>query len=72
MTPEETPRPEPQDEPWDEFQSEHVTEQSPVEAVEAAVGALDGLDELPLDAHVERFDSVHTALTVALSSIDKV
>lgn len=37
-----------------------------------AVAGLDDLDALPLTEHVERFDAVHTELTVALSSIDKV
>lgn len=37
-----------------------------------AVGGLDDLDDRPVAEHVERFDAVHTELTVALSSIDKV
>lgn len=37
-----------------------------------AVGALDELDGMPVAGHVELFDAVHTELTVALSSIDKV
>ncbi|MGH3451405.1 MAG: hypothetical protein ACRDQW_11915 [Haloechinothrix sp.] len=37
-----------------------------------AVGAIDDLDDCPVADHVERFDAVHTELTVALSSIDKV
>ena len=40
--------------------------------IENAVTGLDELDQLPLAEHVERFDAVHTELTVALSSIDKV
>ncbi|MDQ0382156.1 hypothetical protein [Amycolatopsis thermophila] len=37
-----------------------------------AMAALDDLDQVPLAEHVERFDTVHSALTAALSSIDKV
>lgn len=44
----------------------------PRAGIDEAVAALDGLGELPLTEHVERFDAVHTELTVALSSIDKV
>ncbi|WP_166677880.1 hypothetical protein [Amycolatopsis arida] len=44
----------------------------PRAGIDDAVAALDDLDELPLVEHVERFDAVHTELTVALSSIDKV
>jgi hypothetical protein len=40
--------------------------------IEEAVAGLDELEHLPLSEHVERFDTVHTELTVALSSIDKV
>jgi hypothetical protein len=44
----------------------------PRAGIDEAVTALDELDRLPLAEHVERFDAVHTELTVALSSIDKV
>lgn len=44
----------------------------PRAGIEDAVAALDDLDQLPVAEHVERFDAVHTELTVALSSIDKV
>lgn len=44
----------------------------PRAGIDEAVSALDGLDDLPVADHVERFDAVHTELTVALSSIDKV
>lgn len=40
--------------------------------IDEAVAGLDELSQLPLSEHVERFDAVHTELTVALSSIDKV
>lgn len=40
--------------------------------IDEAVAALDELGELPLSAHVERFEAVHTELTAALSSIDRV
>ena len=41
-------------------------------AIDAALAGLDGLDQLEPVEHVGRFDAVHTALTDALSSIDKV
>jgi hypothetical protein len=44
----------------------------PRAGIEDAVAALDELDDLPPAEHVERFESVHTELAVALSSIDKV
>ncbi|WP_298177965.1 hypothetical protein [Saccharomonospora sp.] len=44
----------------------------PRAAIDRAVAALDDLDDLPPAEHVERFDTVHTALATALSSIDKV
>lgn len=40
--------------------------------IDEAVSGLSELDRIPLAEHVERFDAVHTELTVALSSIDKV
>lgn len=44
----------------------------PRAAIDEAVAGLDDLDRVPLAEHVERFDAVHTELTHALSSIDKV
>ncbi|MDT7723602.1 MAG: hypothetical protein QOI21_178 [Actinomycetota bacterium] len=44
----------------------------PRAGIEDAVSGLEDLESLPLAEHVERFDAVHTELTVALSSIDKV
>jgi hypothetical protein len=44
----------------------------PRAGIDDAVSTLDELGGLPLAEHVERFDAVHTELTVALSSIDKV
>ncbi|WP_183786601.1 hypothetical protein [Prauserella sediminis] len=44
----------------------------PKAGIDDAVAALDDLDEVPVAEHVERFEAVHTELTVALSSIDKV
>ncbi|WP_158889116.1 hypothetical protein [Amycolatopsis anabasis] len=44
----------------------------PRAGIAEAVSGLEQLDQLPLAEHVERFDAVHTELTVALSSIDKV
>ena len=40
--------------------------------IDNAVAGLRDLDDRPLAAHVERFDTVHAALTDALSRIDKV
>jgi len=40
--------------------------------IDAAVAGLDDLDQLPLAEHVERFDTVHVALTAALAGIDRV
>ena len=39
--------------------------------VDAAVGLLDGLDELPASDHVEVFDAVHRALQDALATLDE-
>lgn len=44
----------------------------PRAGIEEAMNGLDNLDQVPLAEHVERFDAVHTELTFALSSIDKV
>ena len=44
----------------------------PRPAIDEAVAALENLEQVPLAEHVERFDAVHTELTTALSSIDKV
>ncbi|WP_344414181.1 hypothetical protein [Amycolatopsis minnesotensis] len=44
----------------------------PCAGIDEAVAGLDDLEQVPLAEHVERFDAVHTELTVALSSIDKV
>jgi hypothetical protein len=44
----------------------------PRAGIEEAVAGLDELEQLPLSEHVERFDALHTELTVALSGIDKV
>ncbi|GLZ42933.1 hypothetical protein [Actinokineospora sp. NBRC 105648] len=41
-------------------------------AIDEAMAGLDGLDALPVAAHVDRFDTVHIALTAALATIDKV
>jgi hypothetical protein len=43
----------------------------PMEAIEEAVTRLDELDGLPVAEHVARFDAVHVALNVALSTIDR-
>ncbi|GAA3580430.1 hypothetical protein GCM10022222_76510 [Amycolatopsis ultiminotia] len=44
----------------------------PRAGIDEAVAGLDDLDRLPPAEHVDRFEAVHTELTVALSSIDKV
>lgn len=44
----------------------------PRAGIDEAVAGLDGLAALPLSEHVDRFEAVHTELTVALSTIDKV
>ncbi|MEY7971032.1 hypothetical protein AB8O38_03420 [Saccharomonospora xinjiangensis] len=62
---ESAPRPVPGPPPG----SQHA---DPRGAIDHAVAALDELDTLPTAEHVERFETVHTALSVALSSIDKV
>ncbi|MFF4599051.1 hypothetical protein [Amycolatopsis sp. NPDC001319] len=44
----------------------------PRAGIEEAVAGLDDLNSVPLFEHVDRFEAVHTELTVALSSIDRV
>ena len=44
----------------------------PRAGIDEAMAGLEDLDRVPLAEHVERFDAVHTELTFALSSIDKV
>ncbi|SEP53168.1 hypothetical protein [Amycolatopsis saalfeldensis] len=44
----------------------------PRAGIDEAVAGLDELNTLPLAEHVDRFEAVHSELTVALSSIDKV
>jgi hypothetical protein len=39
--------------------------------VDAALGLLDGLDELPVSEHVEVFDAVHRSLQDALATLDE-
>ncbi|HVW40096.1 MAG TPA: hypothetical protein VHC18_01985 [Amycolatopsis sp.] len=52
--------------------SEQPQQTDPRAGIEEAMTGLDDLDGVPLTEHVERFDAVHTELTFALSSIDKV
>ncbi|MBA0128262.1 hypothetical protein H0B56_22175 [Haloechinothrix sp. YIM 98757] len=47
-------------------------DRDPKVGITEAVSRLDELEQLPLAEHVERFEAVHTELTVALSDIDKV
>ncbi|QQQ74732.1 hypothetical protein IOD16_26800 [Saccharothrix sp. 6-C] len=44
----------------------------PVAGIDDALAGLDGLAALDVVEHVARFDDAHTALTAALSTIDKV
>ncbi|MET7991519.1 hypothetical protein ABZU76_11470 [Amycolatopsis sp. NPDC005232] len=44
----------------------------PRAGIEEAVAGIDDLNSVPLAEHVDRFETVHTELTVALSSIDRV
>lgn len=55
--------------PVDQFSQQDT---DPRAGVVEAVAGLDDLASLPLSEHVERFEAVHTELTVALSTIDKV
>ncbi|MFC4002451.1 hypothetical protein ACFS2C_05625 [Prauserella oleivorans] len=64
------PRPVPGPPPGMSGQAPQETD--PRAGIEEAIAGLDELDDLPVAEHVERFDAVHTELTVALSSIDKV
>lgn len=44
---------------------------APVEQrVREQVAALDGIEDVPLDEHAERYDHVHAALQAALVEID--
>lgn len=45
---------------------------NPADAIDGALERLDGLENVPLDEHVARFDGVHATLTDALSSIEQV
>nr|WP_167373665.1 hypothetical protein [Amycolatopsis lurida] len=55
-------------------QADQYTQQDtdPRAGIDEAVAGLDDLAALPLSEHVDRFEAVHTELTVALSTIDKV
>ncbi|RKT56613.1 hypothetical protein [Saccharothrix australiensis] len=44
----------------------------PVAGIDDALAGLDGLAQLDVAEHVARFDEAHTALTAALTTIDKV
>jgi hypothetical protein len=43
----------------------------PEQQVAAALELLDGLDELPVNDHVEVFDAVHRSLQDALAALDE-
>nr|WP_312871993.1 hypothetical protein [Amycolatopsis acididurans] len=64
-----SPRPRPVPGPPPSAQPQQT---DPRAGIEEAMAGLDDLDQVPLAEHVERFDAVHTELTFALSSIDKV
>ncbi len=53
----------------DQFEQQ---ETDPRAGIDEAVAGLDDLANLPLAEHVDRFEAVHTELTVALTTIDKV
>ncbi|AGM07629.1 hypothetical protein AB0E55_39860 [Amycolatopsis keratiniphila] len=55
--------------PPDQFAQQDT---DPRAGIDEAVAGLDDLTALPLSEHVDRFEAVHTELTVALSTIDKV
>lgn len=40
------------------------------QAISAALSGIEGLQQLPVSEHVQRFEAVHTALTDALSQAD--
>ena len=79
MTPDQRPTPVPGPPPaqspsWP--QQEDTPRPGPpstaTDQIDGALAGLDGLSDLPVAEHVARFDAVHSALTNALSSIDKV
>ncbi|KFZ76562.1 hypothetical protein ED92_41250 [Amycolatopsis sp. MJM2582] len=55
--------------PPDQFAQQDT---DPRAGIDEAVAGLDDLAALLLSEHVDRFEAVHTELTVALSTIDKV
>ena|GEM_PF-2721253 len=59
---------------WDDAWEQGASRQpdDPRAGIDEAVAGLDRLAELPVSEHVQRFEAVHTELTTALSSIDKV
>ncbi|QWF77142.1 hypothetical protein HUW46_00522 [Amycolatopsis sp. CA-230715] len=69
MQPNPIPRPLPGPPPSADATAQQT---DPCAGIDEAVAGLDDLEQVPLAEHVERFDAVHTELTVALSSIDKV
>lgn len=49
----------------------NAAETAPVEQrVREQVAALDGIEDVPVDEHAERYDQVHAALQAALGEID--
>ncbi|WP_143261347.1 hypothetical protein [Allokutzneria sp. NRRL B-24872] len=42
------------------------------DSIDAALVGIEDLESVPLEEHVGRFDAVHSALTDALSAIDRV
>lgn len=43
-----------------------------VDSISTALSGLEGLDERPVQEHVERFENVHAALTDALSAAENL
>ncbi|WP_141134778.1 hypothetical protein [Haloechinothrix alba] len=58
--------------PDGERHEDTADDRDPRVGITEAVNRLDELEQLPPAEHVERFEAVHTELTVALSDIDKV
>ncbi|MCP3802790.1 hypothetical protein NLX83_26295 [Allokutzneria sp. A3M-2-11 16] len=65
MTPEQPYRPSP-------MALATPSAQMSAESIDAALIGIEDLEAVPLAEHVGRFDAVHSALTDALSAIDRV
>jgi hypothetical protein len=59
------------DQPDDAIDTIDAVDAVPVEQrVRAQVAALDGIEDVPLAEHAQRYDEVHAALQAALVEID--